>query len=564
MPSDHHEVFVSYPSADAAVAETVVEALEGSGVRCWIAPRDVEAGQDWAGSIIEAIETAKLLVLVYTDATNSSEHILREVRQGADSGIAILPFRTTDADLAPALAYYLGGTHWLDAYGGDLAEHLDKLVQRVQAILAGEQSWKRRANVAARNRAPTRTSPPPWWKRIPASAVALAAMGVVTAILIGMLSVDDDPSEQAAEPTTTSPTLATTPSSAGPTDLSRSEVTVEMRGIVPERELSVYGIAGAVGIRFGFDGVEIWSHTPDEIATFLSSPVQFRGVGDAGALETDEIVLYMPAVPGEHLLQLDFPDGRTARTVFEIPAGEGPHIEVGDGIDPETITWVESSLREAAATTAEVTGYAIGDYTVFVEPDEQAMAARHCEVRSGPCETYAGYWQGRGVSLDEGDLFVVESHTQTATSQGGVFLDYLYARLVMGEGAGQPASDELDDDVVPTWLWEGTQIHLGSHIAFARDWPPDDATMRANARYDTAGRPDLASLEDTSGWRSTDPDRAGRIASFAVYVLWRDFPSDTGPLGFFDALRGGAPWEEAFERAHGLTVDEFYTHFGNL
>ena len=37
-------VFISYASQDVAVANAIVEALEGHGVKCWIAPRDVEAG----------------------------------------------------------------------------------------------------------------------------------------------------------------------------------------------------------------------------------------------------------------------------------------------------------------------------------------------------------------------------------------------------------------------------------------------------------------------------------------------------------------------------------------
>ena len=38
-------VFISYASQDAAAAEVVVAALERSGVRCWIAPRDVVPGR---------------------------------------------------------------------------------------------------------------------------------------------------------------------------------------------------------------------------------------------------------------------------------------------------------------------------------------------------------------------------------------------------------------------------------------------------------------------------------------------------------------------------------------
>jgi len=36
-------VCMSYASQDAAVANSIVEHLEGQGIRCWIAPRDAQA-----------------------------------------------------------------------------------------------------------------------------------------------------------------------------------------------------------------------------------------------------------------------------------------------------------------------------------------------------------------------------------------------------------------------------------------------------------------------------------------------------------------------------------------
>jgi hypothetical protein len=48
-------VFISYASQDAAVANSVVESLEGRGVRCWMAPQDVKAGAQYADAIVRAI-----------------------------------------------------------------------------------------------------------------------------------------------------------------------------------------------------------------------------------------------------------------------------------------------------------------------------------------------------------------------------------------------------------------------------------------------------------------------------------------------------------------------------
>lgn len=46
--------FARHSSKDKPVANAVVAALEARGVRCWVAPRDILAGQDWGEAIIAA------------------------------------------------------------------------------------------------------------------------------------------------------------------------------------------------------------------------------------------------------------------------------------------------------------------------------------------------------------------------------------------------------------------------------------------------------------------------------------------------------------------------------
>jgi acyl-CoA reductase-like NAD-dependent aldehyde dehydrogenase len=60
------DVFVSYASQDVAVADAIVGALEKNGIKCWIAPRDVTPGSQYADEIVGAINDAKVLVLGVT------------------------------------------------------------------------------------------------------------------------------------------------------------------------------------------------------------------------------------------------------------------------------------------------------------------------------------------------------------------------------------------------------------------------------------------------------------------------------------------------------------------
>jgi hypothetical protein len=53
------DVFISYSQKDRAQAESVCEKLEAANVRCWIAPRNINPGSDWAESIIGALASAR-------------------------------------------------------------------------------------------------------------------------------------------------------------------------------------------------------------------------------------------------------------------------------------------------------------------------------------------------------------------------------------------------------------------------------------------------------------------------------------------------------------------------
>ncbi|NND84252.1 MAG: toll/interleukin-1 receptor domain-containing protein, partial [Acidimicrobiia bacterium] len=172
-----HDVFVSYPSKEKPTADAAVTALETAGTRCWIAPRDVPPGADWAASIVDAIEHSRLMVLVFSDATNESSHILREVREAADANIPILPFRITPTEPSAALQYYVGGTHWLDALTPDLDGHLTDLAAQVGDLLTDRPAEPRPT--------PARTPVP---VPAPRSNTALMVVGTLVAIAILLLA----------------------------------------------------------------------------------------------------------------------------------------------------------------------------------------------------------------------------------------------------------------------------------------------------------------------------------------------------------------------------------------
>ena len=102
-----HDVFISYSSKDKPVADAACATLEDHGIRCWIAPRDIPPGADWSASIVEAITACKVMVLVFTENSNASAQVKREVERAVAKGKALVPLRLEDVPLSPSLEYFI-------------------------------------------------------------------------------------------------------------------------------------------------------------------------------------------------------------------------------------------------------------------------------------------------------------------------------------------------------------------------------------------------------------------------------------------------------------------------
>jgi flagellar basal body-associated protein FliL len=132
MPRD---LFISHSAQDKKVSETICAALEQSGIRCWIAPRDVRAGKSFPGEITRAIQQSKAMLLIFSRHSNSSEQVLREVQLAVDCHVPIVRLRIEDIPLSDDLRYYLSTPHWLDALTHPLSKHIPPVAAAIKELL---------------------------------------------------------------------------------------------------------------------------------------------------------------------------------------------------------------------------------------------------------------------------------------------------------------------------------------------------------------------------------------------------------------------------------------------
>jgi len=130
-----HDVFISYSSLDRTFAVAACSRLELAGIRCWMAPRDVQPGTDWAASIVKAIQDCRVMLLIFTENANTPGPIWKEIERASHYLKAILPFRVADVTPKEALEFHLSSVHWLDAVTPPLEQHFEALIQEVRRLL---------------------------------------------------------------------------------------------------------------------------------------------------------------------------------------------------------------------------------------------------------------------------------------------------------------------------------------------------------------------------------------------------------------------------------------------
>ena len=191
--SDEHAssytAFISHASADAEKANLVCASLEAKGFRCWIAPRDIRAGREYAEEIIYGIQNSRCLILLLSDAANASPFVRREVERAVHHRKPVFPVRMEDVMPSASLELFVSSTHWIDAWAGDLVEKMELLARDINDEKKLERGEVISGRADARKRLP----------KYLAYAAAILALGLTIHFSV-KLALDKDepiPSQQA-------------------------------------------------------------------------------------------------------------------------------------------------------------------------------------------------------------------------------------------------------------------------------------------------------------------------------------------------------------------------------
>lgn len=127
-------IFISHSTIDKALADYICNAFEERGLSCWIAPRNIVPGSEWAASITEAIGEADVLFVLFSKNAMQSTQVSKEIGIADRKGKYIIPYKIDDAEPEGAYDYYLASCHWImaDPQSGDYKiEELCETIKRV-------------------------------------------------------------------------------------------------------------------------------------------------------------------------------------------------------------------------------------------------------------------------------------------------------------------------------------------------------------------------------------------------------------------------------------------------
>ena len=146
-----HDVFISYATSDAAdTATSICKALEESGARCWIAPRNIRGGENWPSHIPDAIHDAAVLLVILTEGSTKSKNVINEITLAAKDGKPVIPYRVQPVELSRPLDFLLAATQVIDAFPGPPERHMPKLLEAVFGHLGRSPS-----NLSGKEASPT-------------------------------------------------------------------------------------------------------------------------------------------------------------------------------------------------------------------------------------------------------------------------------------------------------------------------------------------------------------------------------------------------------------------------
>ncbi len=128
------EVFISYARADKERVLDVAAKLRDAGVSLWIDQGGIDAATQWGEQIVNALEGAKLLLLMVSEAAVQSHNVAKEVVLVSERKGHILPVHLEPTQIPASLKYQLAGIQHIEFNSRDPAESVRAILRTLERV----------------------------------------------------------------------------------------------------------------------------------------------------------------------------------------------------------------------------------------------------------------------------------------------------------------------------------------------------------------------------------------------------------------------------------------------
>ena len=139
-------VFLSHSSTDAEVALGLCKELESNGIECFLAPRDIRSGYEYAAEIVQGIDRSDVMILILSNKSNTSPHVLREVERAVSKNIPLIVYRIEDVVLTKSMEYFLMAHQWVNGKTNDYQEMIAAIRNLNYQLARSESAVKKEKN----------------------------------------------------------------------------------------------------------------------------------------------------------------------------------------------------------------------------------------------------------------------------------------------------------------------------------------------------------------------------------------------------------------------------------
>ena len=155
------DIFLSYCREDHLLAEQFVSTAAARGVKVWF-DQEIEGGQDWREKIVGALGTAKALVILFSEHSNGSRQLIKELAIADNMRKLVIPVLVSNCEPQGAYLYEMASRNWINIYPNPetrLAPLIDTLISQLE--LRSGTPTQRPISVAAAPAPPETPATPP-------------------------------------------------------------------------------------------------------------------------------------------------------------------------------------------------------------------------------------------------------------------------------------------------------------------------------------------------------------------------------------------------------------------